>query len=374
MIDMDSSLIAIIILVIVIGIFIFATRFIGEGLKPGMIVTIMVAVVLTGAVATVVSGDDSSDEEPDIFHIDTLYYDDYVPCSSDTTIDEGSLEVVTVRGETYVHAIGLGEASVSHGSEHHTLTIDKAPLDVYMIAGQSNAEHKIFNRTDAEPVGKIGTTYYYGTSSNVITQPTTFTASNYGVYDMVGTGKYPIAANVDLPFASSLYDSTGHKVLVVNTGVAGSAVRMWMPGGTCYEYAKEAFNDALSKVDTEYYDVSVKDYIWIQGEADSGTSVNTYITRFMAMHDAFIGDDAENVFSDTPFKNCLISKVRAVNGVNSSVAEIQLSKNNETIKMATTITDSFTMVNGLMLGDNLHYSQLGDNLIGMKIAAYIAND
>ena len=341
-----------------------------NGVTVGKIIATTVAIIVICAVVPFI--EDNENTGPMITQVETMYYDDYIPCDSSTTVDSGNIEIVDVGGTSYAHANGLGDATISINGTQYTITILKAPLDVFMIAGQSNAEHGIYNRVDADPKGTLGTTYYYGTSSNVLIYTSSYNVDNYDIYDMVGTETYPIAANVDLPFSATYHKLTGHKTLVVNAGVAGSPVLDWVPGGDCYEYAKAIFNDAIGKIDTDNYDVTIKSYIWIQGEADNGTSVTTYKTRFLSMHNSLIGEDSENVFSSTPFDGCLISKVRSVNGVNSSKAELQLADSIDSVFLATTVADTFTMANALMLGDNLHYSQFGDNHIGMALGEYAA--
>lgn len=364
---------SVIIPILLICVVVFAAMMLKKGFSAAKIVTVTVAIIIIAAAVPFISGGEEAAPTSQITQIDTMYYDDYIPCKSTLTVDSGNIEIVSFGNKTFAHANGLGEATITQDGTQNTISILKAPLDVFMIAGQSNAEHGIYNRVDAEPKGMLGTTYYYGSPSRVITYSSSYNVNNYGIYDMVGTGAYPIAANVDLPFSATYYKITGHKTLVVNTGVAGSPVLDWIPGGDCYNYAKAIFNDAINKIDTDNYDVTVKSYIWLQGEADSGTSVSTYKTRFLSMHNSLMGDDPDNVFSSTPFDGCLISKVRATNGVNSSKAELELVKAYDTIYLATDLSDSFTKANGLMLGDNVHYSQLGDNLIGIALGDFAAH-
>lgn len=370
---MSVPLGSVIIPILLICVVVFAAMMLKKGFSAAKIVTVTVAIIIIAAAVPFISGEEEAAPTSQITQIDTMYYDDYLPCESTLTVDSGNIEIVRIGNKTYAHANGLGEATITQDGTQNTISILKAPLDVFMIAGQSNAEHGIYNRVDAEPKGMLGTTYYYGSPSRVIIYSSSYDVNNYGIYDMVGTGAYPIAANIDLPFSATYYKITGHKTLVVNAGVAGSPVLDWIPGGDCYNYAKAIFNDAINKIDTDNYDVTIKSYIWIQGEADSGTSVSTYKTRFLSMHNSLMGEDSENVFSSIPFDGCLISKVRSVNGVNSSKAELQLADSIDSVFLATTEADTFTMANALMLGDNLHYSQLGDNLIGIALGDFAAH-
>lgn len=61
-------------------------------------------------------------------------------------------------------------------------------------------------------------------------------------------------------------------------------------------------------------------------------------------------------------------KTRDVNGGNSCAAQIEIARTNPNVIMASTLPDTFTVANGLMNSDNLHYTQKGRILIGEDIA------
>jgi hypothetical protein len=90
----------------------------------------------------------------------------------------------------------------------------------------------------------------------------------------------------------------------------------------------------------------------------------------MEIHRSLLGiGDAR--FSPYDFNHEFISKVRSTEGVNSSIAQIQLAEKYKTIHLASTTSDSFSIDDRTMLDDGLHYSQLGNNIIGIELGEFI---
>lgn len=114
----------------------------------------------------------------------------------------------------------------------------------------------------------------------------------------------------------------------------------------------------------------MRSYIWIQGESDSDTDIETYKRSFMEMHRSLLGI-GDTQFSPYRFDNGFISKIRSKEGINSSIAQIQLAEGSKTIHLASKASDSFSIDDGTMLDDDLHYSQKGDNIIGKELGEFI---
>lgn len=334
--------------------------------RIAIISVILVALIAAGAWSFLATSDDDADEL-------SFTFDDYVQTSelrAEPVTASGSLTLTSIAGISYIRAIDTGEGKITYADEtSETFTVGKAKLDVYMIAGQSNAEYRGNSATPSMIEGLVpGTAYYYGTE----TRPPLISideTSTYGIHSMVNveTGA-AVIGGLDAPLAADLVASIGNKVLIINTAVGGTSIGTWMPAATNYLRAQTLFADALSQIDLDHYDVTVRDYLWCQGEANSSTPVSSYKTSFLLMHASMITADE---FSELPFQNAMIVKIQAAKGVNSSQAQIELPAIDSTIILATTISDTFTVANGLLVSDNLHYSQAGHILIAEDVAEKI---
>lgn len=241
-------------------------------------------------------------------------------------------------------------------------------LHVFVIAGQSNAADYVSDVTLANEMPSIpqGKAYYYGTDDrpmyygNHKTTPTyDSTFESYDIYDIVDDdGKYVIGG-LETPFASKFVNLTEDRILLINTAIGGQSIENMLPGESGNTYAQNVFTHAIADV-PEDETIVYEAILFIQGETDSSMDVDEYISDFESMAASFMD-----------FTNCdeiLISKVRAENGVNTSVAQIQLCEDSSEYIMGSTASDEFTIANGLLSSDGLHYTQLGKNIIGAQLA------
>ena len=311
-----------------------------------------------------------------------ISYDDYIETTAISA--DGALELVTIDETTYAHAkdIGAGTLTYSDGLEE-SYNVHKAKLDVFMIGGQSNAAYRpaSLDLDTATPIPKIGTAYYYGNSDGAVSKPydETSTATDYQFMDAVSSDGSLRLAHLEAPFSATYFGNTGHKVYTINCAWGGSNIGGWVPGGYYFTWAKDVFAAAMDAVDKDHFDVDVKSCLWIQGESDWNKTIDYYEVEFMNWFNSIIGDSALNFSKDYTFDSILISKVRVIdydgtpsiiNPVNPALAQIELADTHRNIVMVTEIADTFTVSNGLMLEDNLHYTQLGQNLIGVAFGDY----
>jgi len=285
----------------------------------------------------------------------------------------GALEIITIGGIEYLHACDVGNGIITYfDGTTKTMNVKKAQLDVFLILGQSNAMYRhSSDPSTASPIPPLGTAYYYGTSDDPVSG--IFydrSVDDYGMHSMTESADVARIGNIESPFASAYNKMTGRKVLTINAAIGGVPISTYLPGGISYNYAQTVFSDALQRIDTEHYDFTVRSYIWIQGESDSDTEIETYKRSFMKMHRSLLGiGDVQ--FSPHRFDNGFISKIRSKEGINSSIAQIQLAEGSKTIHLASTASDSFSIDDGTMLDDDLHYSQKGDNIIGKELGEFI---
>lgn len=241
-------------------------------------------------------------------------------------------------------------------------------LHVFVITGQSNAAYFHTNLTVANELPHIpsGYAYYYGTASSPIlygpsvddpTYDTTF--ESYVIHDMVDSEGDFIIGSLESAFASEYVNQTHNKTLIINTAIGGQTIEQMQPGEVGNEYAQNVFDKAISLIPSTEK-VVFEAILFIQGESNASTSVASYESSFLSMAESYMG-----------FTNCdeiVLSKVRAANAPNPSEAQIELCEDYAKFIMGSTASDSFTITNGLLTNDNLHYSQAGKNIIGPQLA------
>lgn len=325
--------------------------------------TVMITLVAVLLVPAIEGVDDSPSLPP------KWQYDDYYEME-DLDSASGSLEIITLGDKEYLHVKSIGDGTYTKGGETFSVTTTKANLDVFVIGGQSNAQYNIWGTgelPDTDPVPAPGTAYYYGTSTHPIstgntTQAAAYDPTLYDIYSSVNSSGENLLGNIDGPFSARYYAGSGHKVLTINTGVGGSSISKWVTGGVCYNHAKSVFEDAMDKVDTDLFEISVKSLLWIQGEADAYMSVDTYISDFMKLY----GNVTSNSFNaDYKLKYALISQTR--DGKNAALAQEILADKNG-IYLASTAANSFSISGGTLREDGLHYTQKGDNILAKDFA------
>lgn len=334
---------------------------------PVAIVLIAVSAILITTVIVPVTNQGNTNP-------DAWYYDDYRTSDGISSVS-GALELKTVGATTYVHANGVGSATITYTDEStKTINVQKANLDVIFMWGQSNAAYRNPNISLVDKLPALGTGYYFGLSNRYATLSTeNDTAMDvddcdfYTLYDSSGT----LRVGSMLPdFVYEYNKATGHKVYFIDGAVGGRSLDYFLPdAGYVWTFGEDMLSDGIDAIDTSKFNVTQKYYIWLQGEGNKTTAVATYKTQFLEMHDALLNGD----LGGHKFDACFMSKVRAENGGNASTAQEELCKEYSTIIMASTVADTFTVANGLMGSDNLHYSQLGNNLLGSTLGQFIGH-
>ena len=319
------------------------------------VLTVIIAVVLLSITTVILS--DLQKETPEGWH-----YDDYREIPGATSAD-GSLELVTVDSIQYVHAkdLGIGHYTVNGSTEK--VTVLKSDLDLFLMTGQSNACHCITYKSQITNVPPMGTAYYYGSADSYSELDSTATFHPM----RLSTGVLAVGDKAPV-FCSDYYNITGHKTYFVCGAIGGQNIFTFDPeNGSTWEYMKTTVNNAINAVNSSYFNIHVKGYMWIQGEADENTSITSYETAFMKMHKAILAGDL-----GVKFDHCFISKIRGDG--NAAKAQIELAAEYpDTITLSTTAADSFTIENGTMHTDDLHYLQLGDDIIGADLAESVGS-
>lgn len=317
------------------------------------LIAILIVVLIVGGVTVPMVNDFYQTDEQ--YTDDGWHYDDY-KVIDDVESVSGVLETKTFSGVTYVHAKNVGSGTITYSdASTEDVTVSKANLDVIVALGQSNNAYVNYDSATAI-CPEIGTAYYYGTTSKLATgvdYETTLT-----IHPMVNTPGTSVIGDKAPAFCKEYYEHSYHKVYYIDGAWSGSSITQWQPDEGMYNAAATTIETAMSVIDTSLFNVETKGYTWIQGESDTDLTVSEYYDYFVTMHDSIL-DGGLGIELD----HCFISKVKDTYA-NPSTAQIQLAKNLDTVTMSTKIADTFTVDNGLMGDDGVHYTQSGDNLIG----------
>lgn len=353
---MSLSILLVIPAIILVAIIVAMIRGGSKNILPGILIG-TVSIILLGSLLAPMINEASADT--------SITYDDYVEIDADTEVS-GSFEKVTSGDITYAHAKALGMGTI--GGDRYN--VQKAPLDVFLIMGQSNAAYSYYDTPTATPVAKPGQIYYYGTE----TQPVTQTVTGTGMYDAVNVDGSAKIGHLEMPFMSEYNELTDHKVYTINTGWNGANIAILTVGGTHYNYEQRTARSGFDAIDSNHYVIDTIGYIWLQGESDAGldTPVSEYKADFLKLYNAIAGKSTDVFTNRFTMDKAFIVQTRTERGPNTAEALTQLAAENPDIYMATDITLSFTVDNGMVRSDNLHYTQQGFNAIGVAVARFIA--
>jgi hypothetical protein len=294
-------------------------------------------------------------------------YDDYVLASEGDTVT-GSFELVEYDGVNYIHAKDVGSGTIN-GEEY---TVSKADLTVFLLWGQSNA---MYLNADVDEVNAafdpIKTrAYFYGIDTDSDYRPIiSWKSGSTAVYPEHGSflpvcspdGKYLIG-NVEAPFCAGYCEnSENYRPYIINAAVGGMNIQAFLPGTIYNTNTHNIWDEAISKIDSTKFNVHYAGWIMSQGEANAGTSIPTYIEYF----DTVVGD----IESSFDLDYGAIIQTRSGNSLNANEAQTEIVKTHRNIIMGSTASNGFTIENGcLSSSDGIHYTQLGDNIVGYETA------
>lgn len=319
------------------------------------VVVILLATLLLPAISTSPSGKD-------------WMYDDYRPVSDYGSDDvTGVFEIVTISGTDYIHASDVGSGTIG-GREY---SVSKADLDLILIWGQSNAAYWTANVSEAINPG-LNAGYYFGTDDQLGSAPgdgeiDPATCSFESITDENGDLRI---GDMGPAIAKTYHERTGHKVYLVNAAIGNKWITLFIPPEQMWTYCDNTVTAAISAVDTSKFDLRIVGYVWSQGEANASNSVDDYMTWFMMSFNSM----SSGLLNGYVFDKVFIIETRPANGGNATIAQNELAEEYSNVYMASRLPETFTVENDLMAPDNLHYSQLGKNLIGLQVGEVIGKE
>ncbi len=258
-------------------------------------------------------------------------------------------------------ACGVGTAKVTlKNGDVYNVTVQPAPISVFLIIGQSNAEgstigedplvyNKARNQSIVSEEGQVYTTYAWSTTGHArsvagISSSKWLSVSNASsfVAESLTSNKSRSGAALEYPlntfaagekgkvgFDSGLawnwHDITGEKVWMINCSAGSSAIEAWQPdfvpaaGETTpsrqnrYQMCVAIMENVRATMDAEvaagHYELKNFAYFWLQGESNKNTPKADYLAMFENLHTSLKED--VKMTGDKELEGCGIVMVRA---------------------------------------------------------------
>ena len=184
------------------------------------------------------------------------------------------------------------------------------------------------------------------------------TYASYSVHSMVKDNQWAVGG-YEAPLAYGISEYLDTDVLIINVGISSASVDYLRPYSVGFAYVNQVIFRALAIVQQDYR-IERLAYAWMQGEADARMSISEYCHKFM---------DINRWYDAMGFDSCYLVQTRPSDGGNASVAQLILSEKSDRVILASTAPQTFTIDNGMMVADDLHYSQKGRLTIASDILA-----
>lgn len=232
---------------------------------------------------------------------------------------------------------------------------------MFMITGQSNSAYRQVDLTIANneiPRIPENYAYYLGTDERPPeSKPINWESqiNSWGLHSMVNSDGTWHIGNYEAQLASTFYHETGQRCLIVNAGWDSASINASQPGEYENTYFKAMFEKAKSLIPTKYT-LKLGCVFWAQGEADDDMTVEEYKDKFLTMWEDY---------QTLGWGSILIAQTRFDQSPISPEAQEQLNGIDH-IYLATDVTQSFSVANGLLNSDNQHYSQKGRIIVAKE--------
>ncbi len=306
-----------------------------------------------------------------------LQYDDRYTFVPDYTLKEGEMFTFSVESEDrnievdangVVCATGISEKISSVNAYVGETLVDtmtvtkttKAPLNMFIIAGQGNAAGEGGNAD--ESVKTLPGTAYTAELDDRLFQMKDISSGRQGFTPAL---------------AEKWYSLTSEKALFIQTAVSDVSVTKWTADGEAYKMAdtRISFFTELLEDEASPYILKKKFCIWLQGEWDiaHGMTAEEYIYYFKDFYNNLNNDVKPDMTAIIPVRSSLAltegeKKIEPV-----CAAQYMLGNMFDTLRIITRLTETASIENGFVSEGNLYYTQNGYNLIGSDVAYNLYN-
>ena len=219
-----------------------------------------------------------------------------------------------------LHAVGIGSARVVLDGTEYTVTVEAAPVSMFLLMGQSNMTG-VEGNADQSVKNKRGTVYSTVIDADFVTAETApsavpSTLSGQGSeINCLGTTEnlsdYPVnlltedgggKMGIDSAVAYKWHSITSDKVWVINITKGGSAILKWQKGTENYNRILAAVKSAQQIMKKEilagHYILKDYGYFWLQGCSDRANSAEHYAKNFLLMHEGLKKDLSYDIDGD----------------------------------------------------------------------------
>lgn len=330
-------------------------RFTGDIFIGGVLVAI--GCVLLALVFGVFDAGDRADA--------TLEYEDWMDYdTSDVLGFEGPIELEDGR----IHAVGVGDAAVLKGDgSRFTIRIVPAEAVLVLMDGQSNAAYYGPVMPEDAIAPEPGEAFYFGFDDR-IPSGASEDVSGCEYYDFVDSAGDLRVGDKGPTFAHYYCELTGKKVIWISLGIPGRMISTWSPTGNAWLQNVKIMDAAMPMI-PEGFRITDTIAVWSQGESDflKDTGYDHYLQSWTDLHSRAATD--WHVTIDAWY--LAEGKDDTCGWVNDAFRELSETVDDVHL-VAEGIASSFSVENGLMHTDNLHYSQQGDNSLAAACAYDIA--
>lgn len=240
-------------------------------------------------------------------------------------------------------------------------------LEVYVIAGQSQGVWEFSKDLDvvnAEVPSPEKTAYYYGNSNPVLWQlkdgqpdwDTTYTT--YGIHEAHYANGW-IIGDIEPSLAYGITKASNHDVYLINVCEKGRTLEYLNTDGK--SFIEEVLTHALDEIPKNIR-INYGGCVFMHGEADATTAVDTYVEEF---------ETFKGFIQSYGFKTFYIVPTVPANAGNAIEAQEKIAESDKDVILTKNIAASFTVENGLLKSDGVHYTQKGDDLIGAEVCSYL---
>lgn len=321
-----------------------------------------------------------------------LQYNDYYTwdtgLSGTVNYTSSNTGVATVDSNGVIHIERVStlpvEITAENGSETKTLTITtiRAVLGVWWVTGQSNADSQYGDASavSAAATPKRGTGLYFGGGNSAADLQANFV-------EMTNASGKSTVGGLEPAMAAAIYAQTGEKVLLINSAIAGSAITQFIPGsGEVWTLTNQTYEAASALWSTDAfaanYELRMRSYFFCQGCAEWNDPTSYYIEKFNQAGTGFsVNGVAYNsgihtfhtymteVLGFDACMNIMIAWRPVGIATTSRTAQFQLAEDIENFYNVTRINQTLSVVEGTYRSDNLHYTQVGRDMVGMHAAS-----
>lgn len=321
------------------------------------IVVLLVAVLVIGSTADV-----AEDRGLELY--------DCVPAShfgSNISIDGGCAEMVTIGGEDYVRMTAVGTFSVTSSGGTREYTVGPAHLDLVLLTGQSNSVvYTSPQYYEGESPVAPGKAFYLGTeegSGKLAGLATSSDISDSGIVDMVAEDGGVRVAQMYPAFMSGYVEETGHRVLVVNSGIGGMGIASWDPGEECDLWTDSVLDRVQQLASDSSIVLTPVAVLWSQGESDAYETEAYYLDRLRSLVDRLTGGDY--AFSFPRVLSVLPRHPNFPEEINPALAQTVFAEESDVFFIASELP---LYISSLQTRDGIHYTQEAYGWLGEAFA------